>query len=81
MFVEDTYANKTVSAYENKKLKLQSRLNFKTMSRSQAEKLKDKHTIRKDFFPSTHTILPKSCFVEVIQGKKNRVTTSTNGPL
>ena len=79
--MEDTYANKTVSAYENKKLNLQSRLNFKTMSRNQAEKLKDEHTLRKDFLPSTHTILPKSCFVEVIQGKKNRVTTSTNGPL
>ena len=80
LFVQDTYAKKAVSGYENKLLKLQSRLNFKTMSRSQVEKLKDKHTIRKDFSSSIRTIIPKSSFVELIQGKKNGVTTSTNVP-
>ena len=78
--MQDTYAKKAVSTYENRKLKLQSRLNFKTMSGSQAEKLKDKQSIRKDFFSSTPIIIPKSCFVELMQSKKNRVTTSTYVP-
>ena len=77
LFVQDTYAKKAVSTYENRKLKLQSRLNFKTMSGSQAEKLKDKQSIHEDFFSSAHTIIPKSCFVKLMQGKKNRVTTPT----
>ena len=34
LFVQDTYAKKTVSTYENRKLKLQSRLKFKDMSGS-----------------------------------------------
>ena len=80
LFVQDTYAKKAVSTFENRKLKLQSRLNFKTMSGSQAEKLEDKQSIREDFFSSAHTIIPKSCFVELMQGKKNRVTTSTYVP-
>ena len=80
LFVQDTYAKKAVSTYENRKLKLQSRLNFKTMSGSQAEKLKDKQSIHEDFFSSAHTIIPKSCFVELMQGKKNRVTTPTYVP-
>ena len=50
------------------------------MSGSQAEKLKDKKSICKDFFSSTHAIIPKSCFVELMQHKKNRVTTSTSVP-
>ena len=80
LFVQDTYAKKAVSTYENRKLKLQSRLNFRTMSESQAENLKDRQSIREDFFSSTHTIIPKSCFVELMQGKKSRVTTSTYVP-
>ena len=79
--MQDTYAKKAVSTYENRKLKLQSRLNFKTMSGSQAEKLEDKQSISKDFFSSTHTIIPKSGFVELMQGKKNRVTTQHMCPL
>ena len=80
LFVQDTYEKKAVSSFENWKLKLQSRLNLKTMSGSQAEKLKDKKSICKDFFSSTHAIIPKSCFVELMQRKKNRVTTSTSVP-
>ena len=67
LFVQDTYAKKTVSTYENRKLKLQSRLKFKAMSGSQAERLKDKQSICKDFFSSTHTIILKSYFVELMQ--------------
>ena len=50
------------------------------MSGSQAQKLKDKQSIREDFFSRIHTVIPKSCFVELMQGKKNRVTTSTYVP-
>ena len=57
LFVEDTYAKKAVSTYKNRKLKLQSRLNFKTMLGSQAKKLKDKQSVCKDFFSSTHAII------------------------
>ena len=50
------------------------------MSGSQAEKLKGKQSIRKNIFCSTQAVIPKSCFVELMQGKKNRVTTSTYVP-
>ena len=50
------------------------------MSGSQAEKLKGKQSIRKNIFSSTQAVIPKSCFVELMQGKKNRVTTSTYLP-
>ena len=79
-FVQDTYAKKAVSTYKNRKLKLQSRLNFKAMSGSQAIKPKERQSVCKDFFSSIHTIIPKSCFVELMQRKNNRVTTSTYVP-
>ena len=80
LFVQDTYAKKAVSSYENRKLKLENILNFKTMSGSQGEKLKGKQSNCKDFFSSTHAIIPNSCFVELMQDKKNRVTTSSYVP-
>ena len=58
LFVQDTYAKKAVSTYENRKLKLQSRLNFKTMSGSQAEKLKDK-VFGRTFSPAPILLYPK----------------------
>ena len=50
------------------------------MSGSQAEKLKGKQSIRKNIFSSIQAVIPKSCFMELMQGKKNRVTTSTYVP-
>ena len=78
--MQDTDAKKAVSIYENRKVKPQSRVNFKTISGSQTEKLKDKQSIHEDFFSSTHTTISKSCFVELMQCKKNRVITSTYVP-
>ena len=72
LIVQDTYAKKAVSTYENRKLKLQSRLNFQTMSGSQAENLRNKQSVCEDFFSSTHTVIPKSCFVKLMQSKKNK---------
>ena len=42
--------------------------------------MKDKQSIREEFFSSTHTIIPKSCFVELMPVKNNRFTTSTCVP-
>ena len=50
------------------------------MSGSQAIKPKERQSVCKDFFSSIHTIIPKSCFVELMQRKNNRVTTSTYVP-
>ena len=66
--------------YENKKAKARSRLNCKTGSANQAEKLKDKPNIPEDLLSSNHTTIPKSCFVVLMQSKKNRVTTSIYVP-
>ena len=66
--------------YENKKAKVRSRLNYKTVSANQGEKLKGKPNIHEDLFSSNHAIIPKSCFVVLMQGKKNRVTTSIYVP-
>ena len=50
------------------------------MSGSQAIKLKDRQSVCEDFFSSIHMIIPKSCIVELMQHKNNRVTTSTYVP-
>ena len=57
--------------------KIKSKLEHQTsltMSQSQAEKLKDKKNMHQELLERILNAVPKSCFVELMTGKKNRDT-------
>ena len=75
LFKTETYSSKSLETVNSDKIKRKlERQTFLTTSESQAAKLKDKKIVRQELLERISNVVPKSCFVELMTGKKNRDT-------
>ena len=75
LFNTETYSKKSLETDNSDKIKRKLECQtFPTMSKSQAAKLKDKKIVRQELLEKISNVVPKSCFVELMTGKRNTVT-------
>ena len=69
----ETYSSKSLETDNSDKIKRKlERQIFLTMPESQAAKSKDKKIVRRELLERISNVLLKSCFVELMTGRKNR---------
>ena len=77
LFKTETYSSKSLETDNSDKIKRKlERQTFLIMSESQAVKLRDKKIVLQKLLERVSNVVPKSCFVELMTGKKNRDTSS-----
>ena len=75
LFKTETYSSKSLETDNSDKIKRKlERQTFLIMSESQAVKLRDKKIVLQKLLERVSNVVPKSCFVELMTGKKNRDT-------
>ena len=73
LFKTETYSSKSLETDNSDKIKRKlERQIFLTMPESQAAKSKDKKIVRQELLERISNVLLKSCFVELMTGRKNR---------
>ena len=78
LFTQDTYMKKSAqTSIEKRKEKTNKKLNFQVMSDSQSKNLLNTEQIRVELYNEIVDIVPNSCFVELMEARKKRVTNET----
>ena len=73
IFTNDTYMKKATKESEGaKKRKSRTKQNFRVITNSQYEALQNHKNVITDLFQDVHTIIPTSCFVELMDSKQKK---------
>ena len=62
----------TQESEEARKERVEAKQNFRVMTNSQYEALQSHKNVRNDLFKDVHTIIPTSCFVELMDSKQKK---------
>ena len=73
IFTNETYMKKgTQESEEARKERAEAKQSFRVMTNSQYEALQNHKNVRNDLLKDVHTIIPRSCFVELMDSKQKK---------
>ena len=73
IFTNETYMKKaTQESEEAKKERAEAKQNFRVMTNSQYKALQNHKNVRNDLFKDVYTIIPRSCFLELMDFKQKK---------